>query len=197
MRGITEARKIAAIAAANRIAGLPTDRKVRRGVRNMHFDAATPNFTCRDTELHEPGRHDMHEGNVPQVKGGYSNCPTARSRYGPQRKGRGQRGGPTYQIGTAGPSQGRSPLESGRGGRGAGAAAAVQHPPRRRRSWGGASSPSWMTMNGTLARLVGAGFMAGALWSAHPIEARWAHSPGHLIDSDGALEGRTQKTLTV
>ena len=45
-------------------------------------------------------------------------------------------------------------------------------------------------MNGTLARLVGAGFLAGALWSAHPIEAQvGSFSRDDLIDLTALWKG--------
>ena len=92
--GITEARKIAAIAAANRIRMAPHGPQGPVGAfANMHFDAATPNFYVQETRNYtNQADMDMHEGNVPQVKGATANCPTGQVSHGPQRKGRGPAG---------------------------------------------------------------------------------------------------------
>jgi galactonate dehydratase len=134
--GITEARKIAAIAAANRIRMAPHGPQGPVGAfANMHFDAATPNFYVQETRNYtNQADMDMHEGNVPQVKGGYCELPD-RPGLGTvlNEKVAAQRGGPTYQIGNGlGLRTGRSPLESGRGGRGGRGGAAPATPAGRR-----------------------------------------------------------------
>ena len=117
--GITEARKIAAIAAANRIRIAPHGPQGPVGAfANMHFDAATPNFYVQETRNYtNQWDMDMHEGMVPQVKGGYCELP--------DRPGLGtvlneevaaRRGGPTYQVGNGlGLRTGRSPSEAAAG----------------------------------------------------------------------------------
>ena len=76
--GITEARKIAAIAEANRIRMAPHGPHGPAGaLANFHFDAATPNFYIQETRAYT-GQIDMdlHEGMVPIVKNGF--CELAR-----------------------------------------------------------------------------------------------------------------------
>jgi L-alanine-DL-glutamate epimerase-like enolase superfamily enzyme len=130
--GITEARKIAAVAAANRIRIAPHGPQGPVGAfANMHFDAATPNFYVQETRNYtNQADMDMHEGLVPQVKNGYCELPD-KPGLGTvlNEKVAAQRGGPTYQIGNGlGLRTGRSPQETtgrrgrgpGRGGEGAG-----------------------------------------------------------------------------
>jgi len=75
--GITEARKIAAIAEANRIRLAPHGPHGPAGaLANFHFDAATANFYIQETRVYT-GQFDMdlHEGLVPIVKDGYCELP--------------------------------------------------------------------------------------------------------------------------
>ncbi len=75
--GITEARKIAAIAEANRIRLAPHGPHGPAGaLANFHFDAATPNFYIQETRVYT-GQFDMdlHEGMIPIVKNGYCELP--------------------------------------------------------------------------------------------------------------------------
>jgi galactonate dehydratase len=75
--GITEARKIAAIAEVNRIRLAPHGPHGPAGaLANFHFDAATPNFYIQETRVYT-GQIDMdlHEGLVPIVKNGYCELP--------------------------------------------------------------------------------------------------------------------------
>ena len=75
--GITEARKIAAIAEANRIRMAPHGPHGPAGaLANFHFDAATPNFYIQETRVYT-GQIDMdlHEGMVPIIKNGFCELP--------------------------------------------------------------------------------------------------------------------------
>lgn len=76
--GILEARKIAAIAEANRIRMAPHGPHGPAGaLANFHFDAATPNFYIQETRVYT-GQFDMdlHEGLIPIVKNGFCELPT-------------------------------------------------------------------------------------------------------------------------
>lgn len=75
--GITEARKIAAIAEANRIRLAPHGPHGPAGaLANFHFDAATANFYIQETRVYT-GQFDLdlHDGLVPIVKDGYCELP--------------------------------------------------------------------------------------------------------------------------
>jgi galactonate dehydratase len=75
--GILEARKIAAIAEANRIRMAPHGPHGPAGaLANFHFDAATPNFYIQETRSYT-GQFDMdlHEGMIPVIKDGYCELP--------------------------------------------------------------------------------------------------------------------------
>jgi L-alanine-DL-glutamate epimerase-like enolase superfamily enzyme len=75
--GILEARKIAAIAEANRIRMAPHGPHGPVGaLANFHFDAATPNFYIQETRNYT-GQFDMdlHEGLVPVIKNGFCELP--------------------------------------------------------------------------------------------------------------------------
>ena len=75
--GITEARKIAAIAEANRIRMAPHGPHGPAGaLANFHLDAAIPNFYIQETRVYT-GQVDMdlHEGMIPIVKDGYCELP--------------------------------------------------------------------------------------------------------------------------
>jgi galactonate dehydratase len=75
--GITEARKIAAIAEVNRIRMAPHGPHGPAGaLANFHFDAATPNFYVQETRTYT-GQFDMdlHEGMIPIVRNGYCELP--------------------------------------------------------------------------------------------------------------------------
>ena len=75
--GILEARKIAAIAEANRIRMAPHGPHGAAGaLANFHLDAATPNFYVQETRNYQDQFElDMHEGMVPIVKNGYCELP--------------------------------------------------------------------------------------------------------------------------
>lgn len=75
--GITEARRIAVIAEANRIRMAPHGPQGPAGAfANFHFDAATPNFYIQEIrDYTNQADMDMHEGLVPQVKDGYCALP--------------------------------------------------------------------------------------------------------------------------
>jgi galactonate dehydratase len=76
--GILEARKIAAIAEANRIRMAPHGPHGPAGaLANFHFDAATPNFYIQETRVYT-GQFDMdlHDGLIPIVKNGFCELPT-------------------------------------------------------------------------------------------------------------------------
>jgi len=75
--GILEARKIAAIAEANRIRMAPHGPHGPAGaLANFHFDAATPNFYVQETRVYT-GQFDMdlHEGMIPIIKNGFCELP--------------------------------------------------------------------------------------------------------------------------
>jgi L-alanine-DL-glutamate epimerase-like enolase superfamily enzyme len=101
--GITEARKIAALAQVNRVRIAPHGPQGPAGAfANFHFDAATPNFYIQEIRDYRiQADLDMHEGLVPNVHDGYCDLP--------DRPGLGtvlnervalQRGLPTYQTGS-------------------------------------------------------------------------------------------------
>jgi galactonate dehydratase len=123
--GITEARKIAAIAAANRIRMAPHGPQGPVGAfANFHFDAATPNFYVQETRNYtNQADMDMHEGMVPQVKNGFCELPD-RPGLGTvlNEKVAAQRGAPTYGSGNGlGLRTGVTPQDAA-GGRGRGGA---------------------------------------------------------------------------
>jgi len=75
--GILEARKIAAIAEANRIRMAPHGPHGPAGaLANFHFDAATPNFYIQETRVYSGQfEMDLHEGMIPIVKNGFCELP--------------------------------------------------------------------------------------------------------------------------
>jgi len=75
--GITEARKIAAIAEANRIRMAPHGPHGPAGaLASFHFDAAIPNFYIQETRNYTGQfEMDLHEGLVPIVRNGYCELP--------------------------------------------------------------------------------------------------------------------------
>jgi galactonate dehydratase len=75
--GITEARKIAALAETNRIQMAPHGPHETVGaLANFHFDAATPNFFAQEIrDYSSPFEIDLHEGLIPQVSGGFCALP--------------------------------------------------------------------------------------------------------------------------
>jgi galactonate dehydratase len=75
--GITEARKIAAVAEANRIRLAPHGPHGPAGaLANFHFDAATPNFYIQETRVYDGQfEMDLHEGMIPIVRNGYCELP--------------------------------------------------------------------------------------------------------------------------
>lgn len=75
--GILEARKIAAIAEANRIRMAPHGPHGPAGaLANFHFDAATPNFYVQETRAYNGQfEMDLHEGMIPIVKDGFCELP--------------------------------------------------------------------------------------------------------------------------
>ena len=75
--GITEARKIAAIAEANRIRIAPHGPHGPAGAfANFHFDAVTPNFYIQEIrDYTNQADLDLHDGMVPMVKDGYCALP--------------------------------------------------------------------------------------------------------------------------
>jgi L-alanine-DL-glutamate epimerase-like enolase superfamily enzyme len=126
--GLTEGRKIAAVAAANRIRIAPHGPQGPIGAfLNFHFDAATPNFYVQETRNYtNQADMDMCEGMVPQIKNGYCDLPD-RPGLGTvlNEKVAAARGGPTYQVGNGlGLRTGRTPAETAAGRRGGGAGAA-------------------------------------------------------------------------
>jgi L-alanine-DL-glutamate epimerase-like enolase superfamily enzyme len=75
--GISEGKKIAAIAEANRIRLAPHGPHGPAGaLANFHLDAATPNFYVQETRSYT-GQFDMdlHEGLIPVIKNGYCELP--------------------------------------------------------------------------------------------------------------------------
>ena len=75
--GLTEGRKIAAIAAANRIRIAPHGPQGPVGAMlNLHFDAATPNFYVQESHLFTSQQDmDLHEGHFPKFNKGYWELP--------------------------------------------------------------------------------------------------------------------------
>jgi galactonate dehydratase len=75
--GILEARKIAAIAEANRIRMAPHGPHGPAGaLANFHFDAATANFYIQETRAYSGQfEMDLHEGMIPIVKDGFCELP--------------------------------------------------------------------------------------------------------------------------
>ena len=75
--GITEARKIAAMAEANRIDLAPHGPHETAGALvNFHFDAATPNFFAQEVrDYSSQFELDLHQGLVPQIAKGFCALP--------------------------------------------------------------------------------------------------------------------------
>lgn len=75
--GLTEARKIAALAEANRIQMAPHGPHESAGALvNFHFDAATPNFFAQEVrDYSSQFELDLHEGLVPHIKDGFAALP--------------------------------------------------------------------------------------------------------------------------
>lgn len=75
--GITEARKIAALAETNRIQIAPHGPHETAGALvNFHFDAATPNFFAQEVrDYSSQFELDLHEGLVPQIANGFCALP--------------------------------------------------------------------------------------------------------------------------
>jgi galactonate dehydratase len=77
--GLTEARKIAAIAAANRIRMAPHGPQGPVGAfMNLHFDATCPNFYVQEIggiSNISQAYMDLHEGLVPKITNGYVELP--------------------------------------------------------------------------------------------------------------------------
>lgn len=76
--GITEARKIAALAEVNRIQIAPHGPHETVGaLANVHFDAATPNFYVQEVrDYSSQFEVDLHKGMIPKVVNGYCELPT-------------------------------------------------------------------------------------------------------------------------
>ncbi|WP_374282578.1 enolase C-terminal domain-like protein [Novosphingobium sp.] len=75
--GLSEARKIAALAEVNRIQMAPHGPHESAGALvNLHFDAATPNFFAQEVrDYTSQFELDLHEGLVPQIKDGFAALP--------------------------------------------------------------------------------------------------------------------------
>ncbi|MEN9683618.1 MAG: hypothetical protein RLZZ427_1369 [Pseudomonadota bacterium] len=75
--GITEARKIAALAETNRIQIAPHGPHETAGALvNFHFDAATPNVFAQEVrDYTSQFELDLHEGMVPQIANGFCALP--------------------------------------------------------------------------------------------------------------------------
>lgn len=75
--GLTESRKIAALAETHRIQLAPHGPHETAGALvNFHFDAATPNFFAQEVrEYTSQFELDLHEGLVPQISNGFCALP--------------------------------------------------------------------------------------------------------------------------
>lgn len=75
--GLTEARKIAALAETNRIQIAPHGPHETAGALiNFHFDAATPNFFAQEVrDYSSQFEIDLHDGLVPQIAKGFCALP--------------------------------------------------------------------------------------------------------------------------
>lgn len=75
--GLTESRKIAALAEVNRIQMAPHGPHESAGALvNFHFDAATPNFFAQEVrDYSSQFELDLHEGMVPQIANGFCALP--------------------------------------------------------------------------------------------------------------------------
>lgn len=75
--GLTESRKIAALAETNRVQMAPHGPHETTGaLANFHFDAVTPNFFAQEVrEYSSQFELDLHEGMVPQIANGFCALP--------------------------------------------------------------------------------------------------------------------------